>query len=110
MPDIEVTIRTGQALLGDARWLAETATLSQDDLGEPVIVELPADKDFPEIVINPSRYSGQPTFIGRRVSPVTIAQMVDSGEQRADLAADYGLSMRQVQDAIDYTKKYKLAA
>jgi uncharacterized protein (DUF433 family) len=109
LPDIEITIRTGQALLGDARWLAETATLSQDDLGEPVIVELPADKDFPEIVINPSRYSGQPTFVGRRVSPVTIAQMVDSGEQREDLAADYGLSMRQVQDAIDYTKKYKLA-
>jgi uncharacterized protein (DUF433 family) len=109
LKDVEMTIRTGQALLGDARWLAETATLSQDDLGEPVIVELPADKAFPEIVINPSRYSGQPTFVGRRVSPVTIAQMVDSGERREDLAADYGLSLRQVQDAIDYTKKYKLA-
>lgn len=110
LPDVEVTIRTGQALLGDAEWLARSATLSQDDEGEPVIVELPADKDFPEIVINPSRYSGQPTFVGRRVSPVTIAQMASSGERPEDLAADYGLSLRQVQDAIDYTKKYKLAA
>lgn len=74
-----------------------------------MIVELPADKGFPEIVINPSRYSGQPTFVGRRVSPVTIARMVFSGERREDLAADYGLSLRQVQDAIDYTNKYKLA-
>jgi uncharacterized protein (DUF433 family) len=109
LPDLEMTIRTGQALLGDARWLAEAATLSQDALGEPMIVELPADRDFPEIVINPSRYSGQPTFVGRRVSPVTIAQMADSGERPEDLAADYGLSLRQVQDAWDYTKKYKLA-
>lgn len=110
LPDVEMTIRTGQALLGDARWLAESATLCLDDLGEPVIVELPADKEFPEIVINPRRYSGKPTFVGRRVSPVTIAQMADSGERHEDLAADYGLSLRQVQDAIDYTKKYKLAS
>lgn len=109
LPDAEVTIRTGQALLGDARWLASIATPGRDEVGEAVIVELPVDKAFPEIVINPSRYSGQPTFVGRRVSPVTIAQMVDGGEEREDLAADYGLSLKQIQDAIDYTKKYRLA-
>ena len=109
LPDMEMTIRTGQALLGDAQWLAETATVGQDEQGEAVIVELPVDREFPEIVINPSRYSGQPTFVGRRVSPVTIAQMADSGERHEDLAADYGLSLRQVQDAIGYTRKYNLA-
>lgn len=68
LPDAEVTIRTGQALLGDARWLASIATPGRDEVGEAVIVELPVDKAFPEIVINPSRYSGQPTFVGRRVA------------------------------------------
>lgn len=110
LQDVEMTIRTGQALLGDALWIAEAATLCQDDVGEPVMVELPADKDFPEIVINPRRFSGQPTFVGRRVSAVTIAHMAESGERPEDLAADYGLSLRQVQDALNYTKKYKLAA
>ncbi|MBL7507663.1 DUF433 domain-containing protein, partial [Escherichia coli] len=89
--------------------LASIATPGRDEVGEAVIVELPVDKAFPEIVINPSRYSGQPTFVGRRVSPVTIAQMVDGGEEREDLAANYGLSLKQIQDAIDYTKKYRLA-
>jgi uncharacterized protein (DUF433 family) len=27
-----------------------------------------------------------------------------------DIAADYGLSLQQVQQAIDYTKKYRLEA
>ncbi|KBG78646.1 hypothetical protein N080_02403 [Mycobacterium tuberculosis MAL010136] len=60
LPDAEVTIRTGQALLGDARWLASIATPGRDEVGEAVIVELPVDKAFPEIVINPSRYSEPP--------------------------------------------------
>lgn len=110
LPDAEMVIRTGQALLGDARWLAEAATLSHDDLGEAVIVELPVDSEFPDIVVNPTRYSGQPTFVGRRVSPVTIAGMANSGERPEDLAADFGLSLQQVKDAIGYTAKYKLAA
>lgn len=110
LPDAELVVRTGQALLGDALWLAKAATLSHDDLGEAVIVELPVDSEFPDIVVNPTRYSGQPTFIGRRVSPVTIAGMANSGERPEDLAADFGLSLQQVKDAIDYTAKYKLAA
>lgn len=110
LPDTEISIRTGQALLGDARWLAEAATLSHDDLEDAVIVELPADKEFPGIVINPTRYSGQPTFVGRRVSPVTIAGMANNGERPEDLAADFGLSLQQVRDAVAYTAKYKLAA
>jgi uncharacterized protein (DUF433 family) len=110
LSDEEMVVSTGQRLLRDAKWLANRATLDQDELGEPIMVELPADREFPDIVINPARYSGQPTFIGRRVSPVTIAGMAANGERHEDLAADYGLSLHQVQDAIDYTKKYRLAA
>ena len=110
MPEEEIVVRTGQRLLGDARWLADLAALDRDDEGEEIIAELPADKDYPDIVINPTRYSGQPTFIGRRVSPVTIAGMANAGEPHEDLAAEYGLSLQQIQHAIDYTAKYRLAA
>ena len=70
--------------------------------------QLPADMEFPDIVINPTRLSGQPTFVGSRVSPVTIAGMANGGMRREDIAADYGLSLQQVKQAIDYTKKYRL--
>ncbi|ORA77208.1 DUF433 domain-containing protein [Mycobacterium malmoense] len=106
----EVVIRTGQQLLGDGRWLANLATLGMDENGEAIIAEIPADRDFPDIVINPMRYSGQPTFVGRRVSPVTIAGMANSGEPHEVLAAEYGLSLRQVDQAIAYTARYRLAA
>lgn len=110
LSDEEMVVRTGQRLLGGARWLVEHATLRQDETGEKIIAELPADRDYPDIVINPLRYSGQPTFVGRRVSVVTIAGMAESGERPEDLAADYGLSLQQVRDAVEYSKKYKLAA
>jgi uncharacterized protein (DUF433 family) len=110
LSDEEVVIRTGQRLLGAARWFVERASLDHDENGEAIIAEIPADPDFPEIVINPMRYSGQPTFVGRRVSPVTIAGMANSGEAHEALASDYGLSLRQVQQAIEYTERYHLAA
>lgn len=107
----EMVARTGQQLLfGSGRELILHASLAQDERGEKVVSELRPDPDFPEIVISPDRYSGQPTFIGRRVSVATIAGMANAGERHEDLAADYGLSMEQVQAAIDYAKKYKLAA
>ncbi|BCO57164.1 DUF433 domain-containing protein [Mycobacterium intracellulare subsp. intracellulare] len=108
--ELETVIRTGQQLIGDGRWLAERSTLENDEDGEAIIVEIPADRDFPDIVINPVRYSGQPTFVGRRVSPVTIAGMANSGEPHEVLAAEYGLSLKQVDQAIAYTERYGLAA
>lgn len=110
LPEEEMVVRTGQRLLGDARWLADCAVLDHDGQGEQIMAELPADRDFPDIVINPMRYSGQPTFVGSRVSPVTIAGMAKAGERLEDLAADFGLSVQLVQHAIAYTDKYRLAA
>lgn len=110
LPEDEIVVRTGQRLLGDARWLADRAVLDHDDQGEQIMAELPVDRDFPDIVVNPTRYSGQPTFVGTRVSPVTIAGMARAGERPEDLAADFGLSMQLVQHAIAYTDKYRLAA
>jgi len=108
--ELEIVVRTGQQLLGDGRWLAKKSTLENDENGNAIIVEIPADPDFPDIVINPMRYSGQPTFVGRRVSPVTIAGMAKGGEPHEVLAAEYGLSVEQVDQAIGYTERYRLAA
>jgi uncharacterized protein (DUF433 family) len=105
--DEAIVVRTGQHLLSDARWLADVAVFDHDDDGEQVFTQLPADREFPGIVINPARLSGQPTFIGSRVSPVTIAAMANGGMRHEDIAADYGLSLQQVQQAIDYTGKYR---
>jgi uncharacterized protein (DUF433 family) len=110
LKDEELVIRTGQQILGDGQWLAKHSILESDENGEAIIVEIPADRDFPDIVINPMRYSGQPTFVGRRVSPVTIAGMANSGEPHEVLAAEYGLSLQQVDQAIAYTERYGLAA
>jgi uncharacterized protein (DUF433 family) len=84
--------------------------LDHDDGGEQVFTQLPADHEFPDIVINPARMSGQPTFVGSRISPVTNAGTANGGMRHEDIAADYGLSLQQVQQAIDYTKKYRLEA
>jgi uncharacterized protein (DUF433 family) len=110
LPDEEIVVRTGQRLLGDAKWLADVAILDHDDEGKQLFAQLPADKDFTDIVINPARLSGQPTFVGSRVSPVTIAGMANGGVPHEDLAADYGLSLHHIQQAIDYTEKYRLGA
>lgn len=110
LKDEELVIRTGQQMLGDGQWLAKHYILESDENGEAIIVEIPADRDFPDIVINPMRYSGQPTFVGRRVSPVTIAGMANSVEPHEVLAAEYGLSLQQVDQAIAYTERYGLAA
>lgn len=109
--DEQMVVRTGQQLLGGASWnLIVQASLAQDERGEKIVTELRPDLAFPDIVISPDRYSGQPTFGGRRVSVATIAGMANAGERHEDLAADYGLSLEQVQAAIDYAGKYKLAA
>ncbi|MDP7729465.1 DUF433 domain-containing protein [Mycobacterium sp. TY813] len=110
LDDAQMVVRTGQMLLGDGWPLIERARLGIDERGESYVAELPADEDFPEIVINPQRLSGQPTIAGRRVAVATIAGMNKAGESVEDLAADYGLSIAQVRAAINYADKHRLAA
>lgn len=98
-------------LLGaPSRMVIDHATLAEDERGEKFVAELVLDLEFPNIVINPGRFSGKPTFVGRRVSVATIAGMALGGERPEDLAADYGLSLAQVRAAIAYAEKHKLTA
>jgi uncharacterized protein (DUF433 family) len=106
-----MVLKTKQTLLNvsdDA--VIQNATLAEDHRGDKFAAEITQDTAYPMIVLNPDRCSGQPTFIGRRVTVATIAGMVAAGEHREDLAADYGLSLAQVDSATTYTSKYKLVA
>jgi uncharacterized protein (DUF433 family) len=108
--DTEVIVRTGQMLLGEGWPVIEQAQLASDARGEKFVAEVPPDIKFPGIVVNPNRYSGQPTLKGRRVSAATIAGMVKAGENKPDLAADYGLSLAQVDEAVAFIDKHGSAA
>lgn len=110
LDEAQMVVRTGQMLLGDGWPLIERAKLAVDECGERVVAELPVDDAFPDIVVNPQRFSGQPTITGRRVAIATIAGMAEAGESEADLAADYGLSIAQVRAAIEYAKKHRVAS
>jgi uncharacterized protein (DUF433 family) len=104
-------LRTKQLLLAaSSRAVIDTATLAIDAAGEKFAADLPADSRFPGIVLSPDHLGGQPTFVGRRVSVDTIAGMIAAGEDPADLAADYRLSIAQVRAAEAYAAAYGVAA
>jgi uncharacterized protein (DUF433 family) len=105
-----LVVRTGQRILEASRSVINAATLAADDKGEKFAVEIEPDADYPGIKMHPDRLSGQPTFEGRRISVATIAGMVAAAEQREDIAADYGLSLAQVDAAVRYAAKHQLAA
>lgn len=88
----------------------DRATLGVDALGQKFAADLIPDPRFPGIVVSLDRLSGQPTFVGRRVSVATIAGMIAAGEAAESLAADYGLSLAQVQDATSYITAHGVAA
>ena len=108
--DERLVVRTGQLLLSEpSREVIHSATLA-NEAGSKIVAELPVHPEFRDIVINPDRSSGQPTIVGRRVSVATLAGMVKAGEDRADLAADYNLSLAQVDAAVRYDEKYGAVA
>ena len=110
-PSGQMVVTTRQLLLAEpSRDVMERAGLDADDYGRPFAAELSPDKRFLGIVVNPDRFSGQPTFAGRRVSVDLIAGMAAAGERPSELAASYGLSLAQIQAAVDYTAEHGRAA
>ena len=68
LEEAQMVVRTGQLLISEGWPVVQRAQLGTDEQGEKYVAELAADDEFPGIVVNPRRYSGQPTFVGRRVS------------------------------------------
>ena len=107
----QMIIRTKQLLLDSpSRVIIDNAKLAHDEQGEKYAAEIVPDLNFPGIVLNPDRYGGQPTFAERRVEVATIAGMARAGDAPEELAADYGLSIVQVREAIAYDAKHHLLA
>ena len=103
-------LRTGQGILQASFPVFMAATLSTDEAGEKIAVEIQPDPAFPGIKMSPERLGGQPTFDGRRILVSTVANLVAAGDPLYDIAADYRLSVAQVQAAVQYAAKYQLAA
>ena len=67
----------------------------------PFIVGEAASSGMP-IAIDPRISFGRPVIISRGVSTAVIVARIDAGEAVADLAADYELSLTEIEDAILY--------
>lgn len=107
----QMIIRTKQLLLAEpSQSIIESAKLANDERGEKFAAQIVPDLEFRGIVLNPDRYGGQPTFAERRVEVATIAGMVKAGDPPEEIAADYGLSLDQVREAIAYETKHQLLA
>lgn len=102
LPDeFAVVVRTGQLVL--TPWVeqfVESAEFDPADNG--AAVSLRADGDFPQIRWDPRRRGGEPTIAGRNIQVATIANLVRGGEQPADIAAWYDLTVEQVEQAVKF--------
>jgi uncharacterized protein (DUF433 family) len=52
------------------------------------------------VVIDPRVAFGRPVLVGTGITTFTIAERFDAGEQLEALAADYGRSLSEIQEAI----------
>ena len=61
----------------------------------------PAIEDSPKlVVIDPRVAFGRPVLVGTGVTTSTIAERFDAGESIEDLAADYGRSRGEIEEAL----------
>jgi uncharacterized protein (DUF433 family) len=56
------------------------------------------------IAIDPGISFGRPIVAGRAISTAAIAARIDAGEQPSDVAADYGLTTTDVEQAVLYER------
>jgi len=56
------------------------------------------------IAIDPRISFGRPVLISRGILTATIVARIDAGEAVADLAADYELSLSEIEDAVLYER------
>lgn len=109
--DAAMVVATGQLLLGRPGWaVIERANLALDGAGNSFASQLVLDPDFPDIVVNPNRRGGEPTFPGRRLTAARVASLVAAGEDEVSVAADFDLSVAEVRSAVEFGRRYGLAS
>ena len=72
----------------------------------PFVSSLPADGTLAAmpIAIDPGLSFGRPVVISRAISTATIAGRIDAGETVAELAADYDLTVAEIEQAVLYER------
>ncbi|MEM6719149.1 MAG: DUF433 domain-containing protein [Bacteroidota bacterium] len=61
------------------------------------------------VVVDPKHQFGQPTIKGSNLFPETIFNLYNNKESKKFIAASYDISIKQVNDAIDYCKSKNAA-
>jgi uncharacterized protein (DUF433 family) len=56
------------------------------------------------IAIDPNIAFGRPVFASRGVTTSTIAERIDAGESAADIASDYEMTERDIEEAVVYER------
>ncbi len=64
----------------------------------------PGFPDDRRIAINPNVAFGRPVIARKAISTAVIADRIDAGESVEDLASDYGLVAREIEDAVLYER------
>lgn len=69
----------------------------------PFVVGDTTDADMP-IAIDPRISFGRPVVLSRAIATAAIVGRIDAGETVADIAADYGISPTEVEQAVVYER------
>lgn len=86
---------------------ASLQRLERDDDGLPVRLHPFAPRGVPDnrtIVLDPVTAAGRSTVAGSRVATARLAARVDAGDEVEALAAEYGLDVARVVDAVLYER------
>lgn len=86
---------------------ASLQRIERDDEGLPIRLYPFAPREVPDnrtIVLDPASAFGRPTVAGSRVATAALVARLDTGEPLEMVAAEYGLEIAQVVDAVLYER------
>lgn len=92
-------------------WVQEfVESVVDDEVVDDDITAIRPDVAFPDVVCVARRRGGRPTVRGRNVLARTVAELVMTGEQAADVAEWYSITTDQVDQARRYVQAHAIAA
>lgn len=88
--------------------LVEAADFGPDTTPDQrqLVDELNADDDYPLIKLDVRRRGGEPVIRDRNVRAATIADLIDAGEDKEEVADWYELSMEEIDQAVKYSRRH----
>jgi uncharacterized protein (DUF433 family) len=107
----EFALVSGTRQVQLAPWVYQLINLADvDDNQWRDVRRLAVDESFRELHWDPRRRGGQPVVGDSNVLAQTVAEFVEAGESRADVAGWYHLTAEQVDEAVRYSRIHAPAA